>query len=198
MTLTTSRQRPERAVVHLRPVRLVDWPTIHEWARRSDVTQYQQWGPNRAIETREYVVASIAAARELPQTRYVLSVVDAGQVVGLIELTVTDASAGIAEMGYAVHPDVWGRGVATVAGRLAVRFAVDQLGMRVLRATCDTTNVASLRVLEKLGMQLEQTLPHHVWLGSRWRDTHVFSLGAAERASTLTEVQTVTERLVVR
>lgn len=197
MTHTTTRQRPERAVVHLRPVRLADWPSIHEWARRSDVTQYQAWGPNRAVETRDYVVAAVEAAGELPQTRHVLSVLRAEQVVGLVELTVTDASAGIAEVGYAVHPDEWGRGVASAATRLAVRFAFDQLGMHVLRATCDTTNVASVRVLEKLGMQLEQTIPHHVWLGSRWRDTHVFSLCAAGRVTTL-PANRPTAELVVR
>jgi [ribosomal protein S5]-alanine N-acetyltransferase len=180
MTHTTTRQRPLDAAVHLRPVDLSDWPTIHEWARRSDVTQYQEWGPNRAIETREYVLAAIGAASELPQVRHVLSVVERDRVVGLIELTVTDPGPRIADLGYAVHPNASGRGIATAAARLAVRFAFDQLGFRMVHATCDTTNAASVRVLEKLGMRLEQTIPHHIWLGSRWRDTHVFSLRAED------------------
>lgn len=186
MTRTTTRPRRQPGVdVHLRPVRLADWPRIHEWARRPDVTQYQAWGPNRAVETREYVVAAIEAAHQLPQVRHVLSVVQSDRVVGLVELTVTDAEARIAEIGYAVHPDVWGRGVATAAARHAVLFAFDELGMTIVRATCDTTNLASARVLEKLGMQLEATIPHDVWLGLRWRDTHVFSLRADERGHTL-------------
>jgi [ribosomal protein S5]-alanine N-acetyltransferase len=181
MTLTATRQQRQPGIdVHLRPVRLADWPTIHEWARRPDVTQYQAWGPNRAVETREYVVAAIEAARHLPQARHVLSVVRSDRVVGMVELTVIDAEVGIAEIGYAVHPDVWGRGVGTAAARHAVRFALDELAMRVVRATCDATNVASVRVLEKLGMRLEQTIPHDVWLGRRWRDTHVFSLRAED------------------
>ena len=60
MISTPTPPRPERTV-DLRPVQLADWPTIHEWARRPDVTQYQAWGPNRAVETREYVVAAIEA-----------------------------------------------------------------------------------------------------------------------------------------
>ena len=186
MTLTTTRlQRQQSVDVHLRPVRLADWPTIHEWARRQDVTQYQVWGPNRAVETREYVVAAIEAAQQVPQARHVLSVVGSGRVVGMVELTVIDAAAGIAEIGYAVHPDVWGRGVATAAARHAVRFAFDELAMSVVRATCDTANVASARVLQKLGMRLDRTIPHDVWLGRRWRDTHVFSLRAHECGSTV-------------
>ena len=186
MTRTTTPQEGHApADVRLRPVRLADWPFIHEWARRPDVTQYQAWGPNRAVETREYVVTAIEAAHQQPQARHVLSVVQSDRVVGLVELTVTNAEAGIAEVGYAVHPDVWSRGVATVATRQAVRFAFDHLGTRIVRATCDTTNLASARVLEKLGMQLEQTIPHDVWLGHRWRDTHVFSLRAEEPGNAL-------------
>ena len=185
MTRMTTEQRPACAAVCLRPVRLTDWPTIHEWARRPDVTQYQDWGPNRAVETRAYVLAAIEAAGELPQARHVLSVVQSDRVVGLVELTITDPGSGIAEVGYAMHPDVWGRGVATAAARLAVDFAFDRLAVHVVRATCDTANFASVRVLEKLGMQLEQTIPHHIWLGSRWRDTYVFSLRAAERVTEL-------------
>ncbi|KQV69597.1 hypothetical protein ASC64_07055 [Nocardioides sp. Root122] len=180
MTRTTTRHCPLDAAVRLRPVHLSDWPTIHEWARRPDVTQYQMWGPNRAVETREYVLAAIRAASELPQVRHVLSVVARDRTVGLVELTVTDQGRGIADLGYAVHPRAWGRGVATAAARLAVRFAFDQLGLRIVHATCDTTNAASVRVLEKLGMRLEQTIPHHIWLGSRWRDTYVFSLRAED------------------
>ena len=198
MTRTTTRQRPEDAAVRLRPVHLSDWPTIHEWARRPDVTQYQEWGPNRAIETREYVLEAIEAARELPQVRHVLSVVEHDHVVGLIELTVTDPGLGIADLGYAVHPDAWGRGVATAAARLAVRFAFDQLGFRIVRATCDTTNTASVRVLKKLGMRLEQTIPHHIWLGSRWRDTHVFSLRAEDAMSAAPARHRTTPELVAR
>lgn len=47
-----SASLPELPLLRLRPVQLHDWPTIHEWAGRADVTQYQAWGPNRAVETR--------------------------------------------------------------------------------------------------------------------------------------------------
>lgn len=175
-----SASLPERPNLRLRPVQLHDWPTIHEWARRADVTQYQAWGPNRAVETRDFVVAAIAAAKERPQTRHVLTVTSADRVVGLVELTVHSPGGASAEMGYAVHPIYWGRGIATAAARLAAHFAFDELGVQRLLATCDTTNAASVRVLEKLGMHLDKTLLRHVLLGARWRDTHVYSLTAEE------------------
>lgn len=180
MTCPDPAPLPERPLLRLRPVQLHDWPTIHEWARRADVTQYQAWGPNRAVETRDFVVAAIVAAKERPQTRHVLTVTSADRVVGLVELTVHPSEGASAEMGYAVHPLYWGRGIATAAARLAAHFAFDELGVQRLHATCDTTNAASVRVLEKLGMHLDQTVHKHLLLGARWRDTHVFSLSADE------------------
>jgi RimJ/RimL family protein N-acetyltransferase len=93
--------------------------------------------------------------------------------VGLVELTVHSPDGASAEMGYAVHPSCWGRGIATAAARLAAQFAFDDLGVQRLLATCDTTNAASVRVLEKLGMHLDKTVHRHMLLGARWRDTHV-------------------------
>ena len=136
MTLTTIREQHQQgADVHLRPVRLADWPTIHEWARRDDVTQYQAWGPNRAVETREYVVAAIEAAHQLPQVRHVLSVVQSDRVVGLAELTVIEAEGGVRrEQGgededdgcVSRDPRLCGRGPHLVAGHQATPSRVAQ------------------------------------------------------------------------
>ena len=51
---------------------------------------------------------------------------------------------------------------------------------------------------EKLGMRLEQTIPHHIWLGCRWRDTHVFSVLAEEAVTAPAASQRATCELVAR
>jgi ribosomal-protein-alanine N-acetyltransferase len=119
------------------------------------------------------------AAAQRPRSRYVPSVVSGDRVVGLIDLSIRSRPLGAAEFGYAVH-DCWGQGIATAAGRLATDHAFRSLGIRTIHATCDATNIASVRVLEKLGMRPDATLRRHIWLGDRWRDTHVFSLPAPQ------------------
>ena len=54
---------------------------------------------------------------------------------------------------YGVHPDFWGRGYATEAATAVLRYAVEVLGVAGVRADVDEPNVASVRVLEKLGMR---------------------------------------------
>ena len=48
--------------------------------------------------------------------------------------------------------------------------------MHRVTATCDALNLASARVLEKLGMHREGCLRQNLWTKGRWRDTLVYGL----------------------
>lgn len=61
---------------------------------------------------------------------------------------VVDATA---EVGYRVARQVSGRGVATFGLRGMCRIARDEYGLRTLRASASNENVASQRVLAKVG-----------------------------------------------
>jgi RimJ/RimL family protein N-acetyltransferase len=51
----------------------------------------------------------------------------------------------------------WGQGFASEAGRAFVDFAFAELGLKRIVATVESGNVASLRVLERLGFRLIET-----------------------------------------
>jgi [ribosomal protein S5]-alanine N-acetyltransferase len=57
------------------------------------------------------------------------------------------------ELWYELTQKVWGRGLATEAGRACVRYAFEDVGMERVIAGADAPNTASLRVIEKLGMK---------------------------------------------
>jgi RimJ/RimL family protein N-acetyltransferase len=75
-----------------------------------------------------------------------------------------------AEIGYWVHPDARGRGVATEACRLAVRHALlpeedGGLGLARVRAVAAEGNSASRRVLEKAGLRPQGRERLHIVTG---------------------------------
>ena len=57
------------------------------------------------------------------------------------------------ELWYELTTEAWGRGLATEAARACVRYAFEEAGMERVIAGADAPNAASLRVIEKLGMQ---------------------------------------------
>ena len=56
------------------------------------------------------------------------------------------------EVGWRLHPDHWGRGLATEGGRASVRYGFEELGLERIIAIVMPENVASRRVMAKLGM----------------------------------------------
>jgi RimJ/RimL family protein N-acetyltransferase len=61
------------------------------------------------------------------------------------------------EVGWGLDPGWWGRGLATEAGAACVRWAFDVLGYPRLVSICTQENLASRRVMEKLGFRLLDT-----------------------------------------
>lgn len=65
------------------------------------------------------------------------------------------------DIGFALLPNYCGKGFATEAARAVVAHARDDLGLRRLTAIVSPENVASVALLEKLGMSFERgiTMP---------------------------------------
>jgi RimJ/RimL family protein N-acetyltransferase len=64
------------------------------------------------------------------------------------------------ELGWVVHPDRWGEGIATEFAAEVVRLAGDELGVRRLVAFTLPHNTASRRVMEKIGLTFERDITH--------------------------------------
>lgn len=57
------------------------------------------------------------------------------------------------EVGWRLHPDHWGVGLATEGGRASLEYAFDRVGLDRVISIYDPENVASGRVMAKLGMR---------------------------------------------
>ena len=56
------------------------------------------------------------------------------------------------DLAWMFFPDYWGRGLATEFGRKMIDIAFSRLGLSRVFATAHVNNIASIRVMEKLGM----------------------------------------------
>lgn len=84
------------------------------------------------------------------EDRFVRGMYEEGILVGF--LNDVEISGDTLELGYAVHPDHWGRGYATAALKLAIG-ALFSMGFREIIAGAFEENAASTRVMERAGMQ---------------------------------------------
>jgi RimJ/RimL family protein N-acetyltransferase len=91
-----------------------------------------------------------------------------GLVVGDVMLFWRDESN--AEIGYVIHPDHQGKGIASEASAalLELAFAEHGLGVHRVIARIDRRNPASAAVLTKLGMRQEAVLVENEWFKGEW------------------------------
>lgn len=172
--------------IRLRPIEFADWAPIHEWASTDEACRYQPWGPNTVQDTQRFVADAIAAWDDDPQDRYVwAAITDRVGVVGLGELHIRNRRWGQGEIGYAVHTQHWGTGIATAIGVQLLQYAFDRLGLHRVAATCDPRNDASAAVLRRLGMTHEGRLRETIELRDGWRVSEIFSILSSDRQQAL-------------
>ncbi len=99
-----------------------------------------------------------------------------GSFIGWSALTRWNPEYRSASMGYCFDDATWGRGYATEAGRALLQWGFSTLALNRVQAETDTRNVASARVLEKLGFLHEGTLREDCVVDGEVSDSWVFGL----------------------
>ena len=65
------------------------------------------------------------------------------------------------EIGYRLDPEFWGRGLATEAALTTLQYGFEQLKFPYILGIVERKNVASVRVLKKLGMKYNRETVFH-------------------------------------
>jgi [ribosomal protein S5]-alanine N-acetyltransferase len=142
--------------VTLRELTLSDEAFVHTGASDLRVVEYMTWGPNSVEDTATFLSRAIAAQSQSPRYEFHLAItaVGDGRIVGVCGLERdADPGADRAEMGYWLATAEWGRGFATEAAGLLLVFALADLGIGEVLASCADANTRSANVLRKNGMR---------------------------------------------
>ncbi|APU21218.1 GNAT family N-acetyltransferase [Actinoalloteichus sp. GBA129-24] len=175
---------PDARGIHLAGPRLVlrdfldsDVDAVHAFAGDPEVTRFTDWGPNSPEDSRAFVADAVAQARESSRTEFSLAAVDvtSGVLIGSAAVGITSRTHRQGELGYVVHRDHWGRGLATEATTMLLTFGFHRLGLRRIAATCHPDNIASARVLQKAGLRPEGRLRSNLHVRGAWRDSLLFA-----------------------
>ncbi len=97
---------------------------------------------------------------------------ETGELVGDVGMSPAENEPGVIKLGYTVSPAFQRRGYATEAVGALIDYAFETLGADVVRAYASAENVSSIRVAEKVGMQLIERFQGsdgtEVWFGVRY------------------------------
>ena len=144
--------RTERLI--LRPLSLRDLKTVHEYACDLENTKYMLFLPNATEQETESFLRMVEEEwnQEYPSSFEFAIVLDDVQI-GAISISLGEIS-NQGEIGWILNKKYWNRGYVTEAANAVLKFAKTQLHLQYVIAQCDWRNIASAKVMEKIGMRL--------------------------------------------
>lgn len=147
------------------------------YAYRSDpeIARFQPWQAHDLEAARGWLANVLDGEPGSPGRWFQFALVlrGTGALVGDLGLR-TEADPRQMEIGFTLSRAAWGRGYATEAVRAVLGIAFG-LGAHRVIGNCDARNLASVRLMERVGMRREA---HHVedwWVGDEWTSSFVYA-----------------------
>jgi [ribosomal protein S5]-alanine N-acetyltransferase len=146
----------ETARLVIRPFESDDVQAAYGWFGDAVVMRFTATGADKSVEqTRARLVEYQKHQREHGFSKWLMLDSRSGDYIGDSGLLVLPEYGWI-DLGFRLARQHWGKGLATEAAAAWVRTAFDNLNIARLGAFVHPENVASIRVLEKVGFHAER------------------------------------------
>ncbi|WP_408097525.1 GNAT family N-acetyltransferase [Peredibacter sp. HCB2-198] len=162
----------------LRNYEPADWERVHIYGSNPDFSKYEVWGPNTLEDTKKFIADMVEQSKASPRYKFEFAIClkDNGLLIGGCGIRRETEMSQVANLGWAINPDFQNKGYATEAAKALIDFGLDQLNLAVMYATCDTRNIASFKVMEKLGMKRVGMIKGHLEIKGHKRDSYRYEL----------------------
>jgi [ribosomal protein S5]-alanine N-acetyltransferase len=167
----------ESARLRIRLVESGDIADLLEVNGDEKVTRFLPYATWRSMEDGEAWLARMSALNAAGAAlQFVIVEKASGRAVGTLLLFRHDEASARAEIGYVMGRAQWGQGFTHEALRALIGYAFGTVGLNRIEANVDPDNVASNRLLLKLGFELEGRLRENWVTKGKAGDTHVYGL----------------------
>ncbi len=175
---------------HLETARLIlrqfapcDWDAVNTMLSDPVTTRYMHFATWTEGQRRRWFDWCVTNAQQADAgaINWAITRLDSGDVIGWFGIgTRRDAAVPCERsFGYLLSRALWNQGYMTEALHAVLAFEFDARSAPRLRATCDIANVASARVMEKVGMLREKTV-YDADFDGNWAHRHHYAIIKAE------------------
>ena len=140
----------------LRKVTKEDIEDMYLYGSDEEVSKYVTWNTHETIaDTKGFVEFVLNKYENKQVSPWGIEYKENGKFIGTIDFVWWQPNHKIAEIGYVISKDYWGKGLTTEVAKELVKFGFEEMDLVRVQARCDVENIASARVMEKAGMTLE-------------------------------------------
>lgn len=133
----------------LRAIKKSDYKDIYKYTVKEDVAKYVSWNVHKSIKDTKAVCKKWANEYKSGD-KYHWAIVLNGKVIGNIEVVkIIDTTAFL---GWQIDSDYWNKGIMTEAASAVRDYMFSKAGVDAMEARHMSENIASGRVMQKIGM----------------------------------------------
>ncbi|MGB9598671.1 MAG: GNAT family N-acetyltransferase [Minisyncoccales bacterium] len=132
--------------------------------------------PYRLKDAKDFIKKSQNSLKKRKDFVFGIELRDKKRVIGVISLENIDFEHKHGELGYWLGKKYRGKGIMTEAGKLVLNFAFEKLKLHRVDAGVFSDNIASQKVLKKLGFKKEGIRRHWRFKFGRWKDDVMYSI----------------------
>ncbi|WP_054957494.1 GNAT family N-acetyltransferase [Paenibacillus dakarensis] len=142
----------------LRKITMDDAEDMFLYASDDEVSRFVPWETHRTIEnTLGYISFVVERYENKTIAPWGIEYKENGRMIGTVDFVFWKPEHQVAELGYVLGKDYWGKGIITEAAAELLRFAFTKMDLVRIQARCIADNTGSSRVMEKIGMTYEGT-----------------------------------------
>ena len=101
---------------------------------------------------------------------------ETGKFIGTVDFVSWRPNHKVAEIGYGISKDFWGKRLATEAAKEVIKFGFENMDLVRIEARCLLENIGSARVMEKVGMSFEGIIRKGEFLKGKHQDLKTYSV----------------------
>lgn len=132
----------------------------HRIGGSKEVTKYMLWQPHKSLqESQESIEKVLRNYQNGNSYTWAIALAEDDSLIGRIDLLRFDEKKECCSFAYLLGKEFWGRGFGTEALSAVLSFAFEKMELRSVIADHMSANVASGRVMQKVGMHFVERQP---------------------------------------
>jgi RimJ/RimL family protein N-acetyltransferase len=166
----------------IRRFEVTDVPAFAAYRSVPAVARYQSWDIPFGEEQARRFVAALATSH--PDTadewfQFAVTETTSGRLLGDVAAA-PESDHRLARIGFTLAPEARGRGFATEAVTGLLDYLFHARGKHRVAADCDPRNLASVALLERVGLRREAHHLQSAWWKGEWTDAFLYAVLADE------------------
>ncbi|MEI5906795.1 GNAT family N-acetyltransferase [Bacillus spongiae] len=161
--------RTERLII--RNFKIDDWKDVYEYTSKKSVMEFMPEGVLTEEETKRFIKKNIDGSPE----KFPVILADEYKLIGHLEFYKFFGKHTY-EIGWVFNPEYYNKGYASEAAAAIIKYGFENLKLHRIVATCQPENIASYRVMEKVGMRREGYFKKCIPRGDFWWDEYSYAI----------------------